>query len=151
MNVNLNMNVKGNLKSVNGDTYHLHFSSYSLEHVLNSDHNRLKCTIGEEVWYSTLFKQSNDDVFISIPVDIAERLGIKENEYLDIDLEEDHRVYRCSVPDEIIDELIDNPKVENVFHSQSESIQRSLIYKIKRIAESSERKKRARAALFSLL
>jgi len=145
------MKINGRLEKILGDAFRLHLDPNQVRTILGSNHNRLKCTYKNQMWFSTLIHINADESYIMINNALTKKLRLESKSEIYINIEADHRVYKCTVPPELLEELHENPEVNNVFHLQPESRQRSIIYKIKSILEPNERKRKARMTLMSLL
>lgn len=143
--------MKGRLIRVTDNISHIQLRREHINEAIGKNHNRIKCTFNNETWYSTIINTNESEAYIIIPNQIDELEKMNSIAEIEVSIEADHRVYKCSVPEELVIEMHENPIANNKFHRLSESLQRSIIYKIKSIIEPSERKRRARLALMSFV
>jgi len=145
------MTLKGQLAKEAKGIFHLHLDYNKVKDAIGEYHNRVKCTFEESTWYSSLIKTDSEKAYVIITDQISAIQKSESDSEIEVKIEADHRVYKCSVPEELIKEMGENPEASDRFHRQSESLQRSIIYKVKNILEPSERRRKARMALMSFL
>jgi len=115
-----------------------------VQHIKSRKISRLVCTINRKVkTHCALLSKGDGTYYVMVNKTTQKKLGVVMGENLSIVLEEDKSKYGMPMPEEMAEIMVQDPEVDNLFHSLSPGKQRSLLYIIGKPKTSDSRIKKA--------
>lgn len=119
--------------------YYIPVLAAQVSDLVSEGNKRVICTLANDYTFHTSLNPRNGDYFILINQQIIKKLQLQLNDTVKVSLIKDNSAYGMPMPDELYENLLQNPEASTHFHLLTPGKQRNLIYIVSQVKSTDSR------------